>query len=131
MTTTSSALNGSRRRGDLARAAEETVDVLVIGGGITGAGVALDAAARGLSVTLIDAEDLSFGTSRFSSKLVHGGLRYLATGDVATARESAHERHLHDHHRPAPDPSARTAAPVQRRHHAPPAHGRRSRHGAR
>ena len=75
-------------------AAEERVDVLVVGGGITGVGVALDAASRGLTVTLIDAEDLAFGTSRFSSKLVHGGLRYLATGDIATARESAHERHL-------------------------------------
>ncbi|KAG4065375.1 hypothetical protein HA402_006737 [Bradysia odoriphaga] len=62
--------------------------------GITGVGVALDAASRGLSVALIEAEDLAFGTSRFSSKLVHGGLRYLATGDVATARESAVERHL-------------------------------------
>ncbi|MDF2506713.1 MAG: glycerol-3-phosphate dehydrogenase [Microbacterium sp.] len=90
----SSALNAVRRRGDLLRAAEETVDVLVVGGGITGAGVALDAASRGLSVALIEAEDLAFGTSRFSSKLVHGGLRYLATGDVATARESAQERHL-------------------------------------
>ena len=75
-------------------AADEQVDVLVVGGGITGVGAALDAASRGLSVTLIEAEDLAFGTSRFSSKLVHGGLRYLATGDVATARESAHERHL-------------------------------------
>lgn len=94
MSTPSSALNAARRRTDLAFAADERVDVLVIGGGITGAGVALDAASRGLSVTLIEAEDLAFGTSRFSSKLVHGGLRYLATGDVATAKESALERHL-------------------------------------
>ncbi|WP_029265311.1 MULTISPECIES: glycerol-3-phosphate dehydrogenase/oxidase [unclassified Microbacterium] len=94
MTRESSALNVARRRIELARAADETVDVLVVGGGITGVGVALDAASRGLRVTLIEAEDLAFGTSRFSSKLVHGGLRYLATGDIATARESAHERHL-------------------------------------
>ncbi|WP_217184043.1 glycerol-3-phosphate dehydrogenase/oxidase [Streptomyces sp. AC495_CC817] len=94
MTAHASALNVARRRRDLAAAAEEVADVLVIGGGITGAGVALDAASRGLSVTLLEAEDLAFGTSRFSSKLVHGGLRYLATGDVRTARESAHERHL-------------------------------------
>lgn len=94
MTDSSSALNAPRRAIDLARAAEERTDVLVVGGGITGVGVALDAASRGLSVTLIEAEDLAFGTSRFSSKLVHGGLRYLATGDVATARESAQERHL-------------------------------------
>ncbi|REJ05418.1 glycerol-3-phosphate dehydrogenase/oxidase [Microbacterium bovistercoris] len=94
MITTSADLNAVRRRDDLSRAAGETVDVLVVGGGITGVGVALDAASRGLSVTLVEAEDLAFGTSRFSSKLVHGGLRYLATGDVATAKESALERHL-------------------------------------
>ncbi|MGW9626515.1 glycerol-3-phosphate dehydrogenase/oxidase [Microbacterium sp. NPDC055521] len=88
------ALNASRRRVELTAAAETTADVLVVGGGITGAGAALDAAARGLSVVLIEAQDLAFGTSRFSSKLVHGGLRYLATGDIATARESAMERHL-------------------------------------
>ncbi|MEE2814216.1 MAG: glycerol-3-phosphate dehydrogenase/oxidase [Actinomycetota bacterium] len=90
----SAALNASRRRIELARAAETVADVLIVGGGITGTGAALDAAARGLRVVLIEAHDLAFGTSRFSSKLVHGGLRYLATGDVATARESARERHL-------------------------------------
>ncbi|WP_144872526.1 glycerol-3-phosphate dehydrogenase/oxidase [Microbacterium sp. 1.5R] len=94
MTSGSPDLNAARRAVDLDRAADETTDVLVVGGGITGAGVALDAASRGLAVTLIEAHDLAFGTSRFSSKLVHGGLRYLATGDVATARESAVERHL-------------------------------------
>ncbi|TCJ29027.1 glycerol-3-phosphate dehydrogenase/oxidase [Microbacterium sp. PI-1] len=94
MMSESSALNVARRRVELARSAEEKVDVLVVGGGITGAGVALDAASRGLRVTLIEAEDLAFGTSRFSSKLVHGGLRYLATGDFETAKESALERHL-------------------------------------
>ena len=87
-------LNAVRRRRELGLAAEQEADLLVVGGGITGAGVALDAASRGLSVVLIEAEDLAFGTSRFSSKLVHGGLRYLATGDVATAQESAIERHL-------------------------------------
>jgi glycerol-3-phosphate dehydrogenase len=70
------------------------VDVLVVGGGITGAGVALDAAARGLSVVLAERHDLAFGTSRWSSKLVHGGLRYLAHGDLAIAYESAVERGL-------------------------------------
>ena len=68
------------------------VDVVVIGLGITGAGVALDAVSRGLSVLAVDAHDLAFGTSRWSSKLVHGGLRYLATGQVSVARESAVER---------------------------------------
>jgi glycerol-3-phosphate dehydrogenase len=67
-------------------------DVLVIGGGITGSGVALDAASRGLDVVLVEAHDLAFGTSRWSSKLVHGGLRYLAHGDVTVAWESAVER---------------------------------------
>ena len=69
-----------------------TVDLVVIGGGITGAGVALDAASRGLSTVLIERHDLAFGTSRWSSKLVHGGLRYLATGHVDVAWESAVER---------------------------------------
>ena len=68
------------------------VDVLVIGLGVTGSGVALDAATRGLSVLAIDAHDLAFGTSRWSSKLVHGGLRYLANGQVGVAHESAVER---------------------------------------
>jgi glycerol-3-phosphate dehydrogenase len=68
------------------------VDVVVVGLGITGAGVALDAATRGLSVLAVDARDLAFGTSRWSSKLVHGGLRYLASGQVGVAHESALER---------------------------------------
>jgi len=68
------------------------VDVLVVGLGVTGAGVALDAAARGLSVLAVDAHDVAFGTSRWSSKLVHGGLRYLASGQVGIAYESAVER---------------------------------------
>jgi glycerol-3-phosphate dehydrogenase len=68
------------------------VDVVVVGLGITGAGVALDAVTRGLSVLAVDAHDLAFGTSRWSSKLVHGGLRYLASGHVGVAHESAVER---------------------------------------
>ena len=70
----------------------ETIDVLVIGLGITGAGVALDAASRGLSVVAVDAHDVAHGTSRWSSKLVHGGLRYLAKGQLDVAHESAVER---------------------------------------
>jgi glycerol-3-phosphate dehydrogenase len=94
----SSALNGARRQRELDELAGRSgspgaqVDVLVVGGGITGAGVALDAASRGLSVVLVEAHDLAYGTSRWSSKLVHGGLRYLASGDVAIAYESARER---------------------------------------
>ncbi|MDQ4053385.1 MAG: glycerol-3-phosphate dehydrogenase/oxidase [Actinomycetota bacterium] len=68
------------------------VDVVVIGLGVTGAGAALDAVSRGLSVLAVDAHDLAFGTSRWSSKLVHGGLRYLASGQVGIAHESAVER---------------------------------------
>ncbi|WP_036570617.1 glycerol-3-phosphate dehydrogenase/oxidase [Nocardioides sp. URHA0032] len=68
------------------------VDVVVIGLGITGAGVALDAVTRGLSVLAVDAHDLAFGTSRWSSKMVHGGLRYLAKGQIGVAHESAVER---------------------------------------
>ena len=71
---------------------DPTVDVVVIGGGITGTGIALDAASRGLQTILVEREDLAFGTSRWSSKLVHGGLRYLATGHADVAWESAVER---------------------------------------
>ncbi|PND51005.1 FAD-dependent oxidoreductase, partial [Rhodococcus sp. ENV425] len=86
----SSALDAARRRRELDDlAARPTVDVLVVGGGVTGAGAALDAASRGLSVVLVERHDLAFGTSRWSSKLVHGGLRYLATGNIGIARESA------------------------------------------
>jgi glycerol-3-phosphate dehydrogenase len=85
-------LNARRRARELAEVAETVVDLLVVGGGVTGAGAALDAASRGLSVCLVEAHDLAFGTSRWSSKLVHGGLRYLARGDVGLAYESAAER---------------------------------------
>ncbi|WP_340686648.1 glycerol-3-phosphate dehydrogenase/oxidase [Amycolatopsis coloradensis] len=90
---TPGSLNALRRDRELtALAGGERVDLVVVGGGVTGAGIALDAAARGLSVTLIEAYDLAYGTSRWSSKLVHGGLRYLAKGDLALAHESAVER---------------------------------------
>lgn len=68
------------------------LDVLVVGGGVTGAGAALDAASRGLRTALVERRDLAWGTSRWSSKLVHGGLRYLASGAVGIAMESARER---------------------------------------
>ncbi|MER6144713.1 glycerol-3-phosphate dehydrogenase/oxidase [Streptomyces sparsogenes] len=86
-------LSAARRSRELEElAAGTTVDVLVVGLGATGAGAALDAASRGLSVAAVDAHDLAFGTSRWSSKLIHGGLRYLATGEVGVAYESAVER---------------------------------------
>jgi glycerol-3-phosphate dehydrogenase len=91
--TASTALNESRRAAELAALADgDQLDVIVIGGGITGTGIALDAASRGLRVALVEKHDLAFGTSRWSSKLVHGGLRYLATGNVGIARRSAIER---------------------------------------
>lgn len=86
-------LTVDRRAGDLAALrAGEVVDVLVVGGGVTGAGVALDAASRGLSVALIERRDLAAGTSRWSSKLAHGGVRYIAAGQLGVAWESAVER---------------------------------------
>ncbi|RCW43642.1 glycerol-3-phosphate dehydrogenase [Halopolyspora algeriensis] len=86
-------LNAARRDRELSEVGNgRQVDMLVVGGGVTGTGVALDAAARGLSVALVEAEDLAWGTSRWSSKLVHGGLRYLAHGELGLARESAVER---------------------------------------
>jgi glycerol-3-phosphate dehydrogenase len=89
----SASLNAARRAAVLELlAAGETVDVVVVGGGVTGAGIALDAASRGLSVALLERRDLAHGTSRWSSKLVHGGLRYLEQGDVGLAWESAVER---------------------------------------
>jgi glycerol-3-phosphate dehydrogenase len=90
-----SSLDAARRERDLAALAGGlTVDLLVVGGGVTGTGVALDAASRGLTVALVERADLASGTSRWSSKLVHGGLRYLASGDIGLAYASARERGL-------------------------------------
>jgi glycerol-3-phosphate dehydrogenase len=76
----------------LARMADETFDVLVVGGGITGAGVALDAASRGLRTALVERGDLASGTSSKSSKLVHGGLRYLQQREFVLVYENLAER---------------------------------------
>jgi glycerol-3-phosphate dehydrogenase len=77
----------------LARLAEpKTYDLAVIGGGATGLGVALDAAARGFSVVLLESHDFAKGTSSRATKLVHGGVRYLAQGNIALVREALHER---------------------------------------
>ena len=69
-----------------------TYDVAIIGGGATGLGVALDAAARGFSVVLVESHDFAKGTSSRATKLVHGGVRYLAQGNMALVREALHER---------------------------------------
>jgi glycerol-3-phosphate dehydrogenase len=78
----------------LAALSEEEFDVVVVGGGITGAGVALDAATRGYSVALLERADYASGTSSRSSKLVHGGLRYLQNFDLGLVREALLERQL-------------------------------------
>ncbi len=80
------------RRRSLERMAERELDVLVVGGGITGSGVALDAASRGLSVGLVEREDFASGTSGRSSRLIHGGVRYLAQRELGLVRESLRER---------------------------------------
>ena len=82
-----------RDRGATFAALERQVfDLLVIGGGITGAGIARDAALRGLSVCLVEAQDFASGTSSRSSKMIHGGMRYLIQGDITVVREAATER---------------------------------------
>src|SRR4051794_26078097 len=81
-----------RRADMLDRLEAESFDVLVIGGGITGTGVALDAAARGLRTALVERDDFASGTSSKSSKLVHGGLRYLQQGEVRLVYQALHER---------------------------------------
>jgi glycerol-3-phosphate dehydrogenase len=89
-----SSLNPEQRADDLSRLGKEHFDVLVIGGGINGVGVALDAVTRGLSVALIESNDFASGTSSRSSKLIHGGLRYLEQYDFRLVREALHEREL-------------------------------------
>ncbi|MCZ2526932.1 glycerol-3-phosphate dehydrogenase/oxidase [Streptomyces sp. HB2AG] len=86
---------GPAERGTaLARMAEQELDILVVGGGVVGAGTALDAATRGLSTGLVEARDWASGTSSRSSKLIHGGLRYLEMLDFALVREALKERGL-------------------------------------
>ena len=80
------------RADNLERMADGRLDVLIIGGGIVGAGVARDAAMRGLRVGLVEQHDLAFGTSSRSSRLLHGGLRYLAQGRIGLVREASREK---------------------------------------
>lgn len=92
----STSLNAQQRARALqevgASADDNKVDLVVIGGGITGTGIALDAATRGMSVVLLERNDLGHGTSRWSSKLAHGGLRYLTKLQFGIAHNSAVER---------------------------------------
>src|SRR5437870_11682514 len=73
--------------------AGQQFDVAIVGGGITGAGIALDLAARGQRAALVEQDDFAGGTSSRSSKLIHGGLRYLARYQFGVTREALHERH--------------------------------------
>ncbi len=90
----SARLDPTTRTNDLARSQNETFDLAVIGGGVVGAGTALDAASRGLSVVLIEQRDWASGTSSRSSKLIHGGLRYLERLDFRLVREALREQTL-------------------------------------
>ena len=90
--TTPSAISPLDRERLLDALEEAHFDCLIIGGGITGAGIAREASRRGLSVVVLEAEDFGAGTSSRSSKLIHGGIRYLAQGDVSLVRETARER---------------------------------------
>ncbi|MFT4240691.1 MAG: glycerol-3-phosphate dehydrogenase/oxidase [Acidovorax sp.] len=94
MTTAPAAAPLPTRRADLLNRLAEPrqYDLAVIGGGATGLGVAVDAAARGFSVVLVDSHDFAKGTSSRATKLVHGGVRYLAQGNIALVREALHER---------------------------------------
>ncbi|MEV2239010.1 glycerol-3-phosphate dehydrogenase/oxidase [Micromonospora sp. NPDC049891] len=87
-------LSPARRAADLRRLRAERFDVLVIGGGVTGAGAAVDAASRGLKVALVEARDFAAGTSSRSSKLIHGGLRYLEQLELSLVHEALTERGL-------------------------------------
>ena len=90
----SSSLDTEQRDEALVSLAKDQFDILVIGGGVTGVGAALDAASRGLKVALVEASDIASGTSSRSSKLIHGGLRYLEQYDFKLVREALHEREL-------------------------------------
>jgi glycerol-3-phosphate dehydrogenase len=88
------ALSRAGRREAIARMAENELDVLVVGGGVVGAGTALDAVTRGLTTAIVEARDWASGTSSRSSKLIHGGLRYLEMLDFGLVREALRERGL-------------------------------------
>jgi glycerol-3-phosphate dehydrogenase len=88
----SQTLSASNRQSRLAAMAGQSFDLLIIGGGITGAGIALDAASRGLRTALVEMQDFAAGTSSRSTKLVHGGLRYLKQFEVGVVAEVGKER---------------------------------------
>src|SRR5436309_15674145 len=85
------------RSDTIARLAAAPLDLLVIGGGIVGAGIARDAAMRGLRIGLVEQNDFASGTSSRSSRLLHGGLRYLAQGRVGLVRQAGREKRILHH----------------------------------
>ena len=121
MTVTTTPL--AAREAALGRLADETWDVLIIGGGIVGSGALLDATSRGLKAALIEQDDLAVGTSSRSSRLIHGGLRYLEDLRLQLVREALAERSRLLTHRAAPGqagalplPGLRLAARAPRLH---------------
>src|SRR4051794_1239123 len=87
----------TKRTNSLAQLVASPLDLLIIGGGIVGSGIARDAAMRGLKVGLVEQHDLAFGTSSRSSRLLHGGLRYLAQGRVGLVHEASVEKKIIHH----------------------------------
>lgn len=92
MATTTQPLSTARAQLFAQLVPEQTYDIAIVGGGATGLGVALDAAARGFKVVLVESHDFAKGTSSRATKLVHGGVRYLAQGNISLVREALHER---------------------------------------
>src|SRR6478736_6622019 len=96
----SAGISSLNRNADLVKIGQEQFDILIIGGGIMGAGIALDAASRNLKVLLVEKQDFAAGTSSRSTKLIHGGLRYLKNMEFGLVRTVARERKIL--HRNAP-----------------------------
>ena len=100
-----------RRAADVATLADETWDVVIVGGGIVGAGALLDAVSRGMRAALIEQDDIAAGTSSRSSRLIHGGLRYLEQFRFGLVREALRERSRLLDARAAPRPDRAAAVP--------------------
>ena len=103
--------NAQKREEVKSHLASKEFDVLIIGGGITGAGILLDAASRGLSAALIEKEDYASGTSSRSTKLIHGGLRYLKNFEFKLVREVGKERAVVLQHSSTPCSTGKNAPP--------------------
>ena len=95
-------LNALTRAHQIEHMSKTEYDLLIIGGGITGAGIALDATMRGLKVALVEMQDFSEGTSSRSTKLIHGGLRYLKQLQIGVVKETGRERAIVYENGPSP-----------------------------